>query len=111
MCVLWSFPMEPTHSEHCGTFESIVNHLVLHEADSTRRVCPCCGSHTFWRSNQRGIIERFFLNLLRIRPYRCSRCDNRFYSRSVSRRISKGRLTPLNKGTRSKGSFVKQRAA
>jgi ribosomal protein L37AE/L43A len=44
--------------------------------------CPRCTSSEIRRSRSRGVaFERFLLPLLNRRPYRCMRCEKRFYSR------------------------------
>jgi hypothetical protein len=49
---------------------------------STQRACPQCTSIETYRSPNRGVIfERFILPLFNVRPYRCTRCDKRFYSK------------------------------
>ena len=40
--------------------------------------CPRCDGLEIQRSKHRG-IERLYLKFLKIRPYRCSACDERFY--------------------------------
>jgi hypothetical protein len=46
---------------------------------TSERICPCCGSRRLSRSHRRGLIERYVLSALRMRPYRCDVCDSRFY--------------------------------
>jgi hypothetical protein len=49
-----------------------------------RLVCPRCSSTETYRSRSRGVFfERFVLRLFTFRPYRCVRCEKRFYSRIV----------------------------
>jgi hypothetical protein len=44
--------------------------------------CRHCGSTETYRSRSRGVVfESFVLRLFNSRPYRCGRCDKRFYSR------------------------------
>jgi hypothetical protein len=50
----------------------------------SRKTCPSCGSHQLSRSHRRGIIERYVLRALEIRPFRCTACDARFYGRDAS---------------------------
>ena len=47
----------------------------------SRKACPRCRGQEVYRSQRRGIVERYVLRALQIRPYRCVACDNRFYSR------------------------------
>jgi hypothetical protein len=44
--------------------------------------CPSCGSSRVRRPHRRGFVERIFLRFLRLRPYHCLDCYNRFYSHS-----------------------------
>jgi hypothetical protein len=44
-----------------------------------RRTCPFCGASKFGRSRRKGLFERVILVLTSIRPYRCDRCERRFY--------------------------------
>lgn len=46
---------------------------------SLKRFCPNCGSNNVHRSLRWGIIECVFLPILLTRPYRCERCDFRFF--------------------------------
>lgn len=50
----------------------------------TRKVCPDCGSHRTSRSQRIGVLERYVLSALQIRPYRCIVCYKRFYRRERS---------------------------
>ena len=45
-----------------------------------KRSCPNCSSLEVFRSHRRGFIERYVLLPLRMRPYRCIKCDTRFYA-------------------------------
>ena len=51
---------------------------LLYASEST---CPCCGSRRLSRSHRHGLVERYVLSVLRMRPYRCDVCDSRFYKR------------------------------
>jgi len=42
--------------------------------------CPACNSECIQRSKRRGIFERRVLPLVLLRPFRCKRCDHRFFS-------------------------------
>jgi len=44
--------------------------------------CPLCQSKRIHRSKRKGIIERVFLAMMLVRPFRCERCDFRFFRRS-----------------------------
>src|SRR5579862_2718081 len=64
-------------------------------------VCPRCSSIEIYRSRRRGLaFERFLLPLAGFRPYRCIRCDKRFYSR-IPRNSSvpeQQRVSPMQTG-------------
>jgi DNA-directed RNA polymerase subunit RPC12/RpoP len=49
----------------------------------SRKACPDCGSHRASRSHRQGILERYVLRVLQIRPYRCIICYRRFYRRET----------------------------
>lgn len=49
---------------------------------SLKRSCPHCRSQETSRSHRRGLIEKYLLPSIRVRPYRCARCDARFYALS-----------------------------
>jgi C4-type Zn-finger protein len=46
--------------------------------------CPLCHSKRIHRSKRKGLIERVILAMVFIRPFRCERCDYRFFRRSFS---------------------------
>jgi hypothetical protein len=46
--------------------------------------CPECGSTKIHLSRRRGIEERIILAMIFVRPFRCLRCDARFYRWSLS---------------------------
>jgi hypothetical protein len=41
--------------------------------------CPNCESQFISRSRRRGFVERVFLRLALVWPYRCDDCDTRFW--------------------------------
>jgi hypothetical protein len=41
--------------------------------------CPLCHSKRIHRSKRKGIIERGIVTLIFVRPFRCERCDFRFF--------------------------------
>jgi len=51
-----------------------------------RKACPDCGGRRLARSQRRGILERYVLRALQIRPYRCIICYGRFYFRETTLR-------------------------
>jgi predicted Zn-ribbon and HTH transcriptional regulator len=46
--------------------------------------CPLCHSKRIHRSKRKGLMERVILAIIFIRPFRCERCDYRFFRRSLS---------------------------
>ncbi len=48
--------------------------------DASKRPCTNCRSVETSRSHRHGLIEKYFLGILGIRPYRCLNCDVRFYA-------------------------------
>ena len=42
-------------------------------------VCPDCASDAIRRSVRHGLIERVFMRLAMVWPYRCDDCDSRFW--------------------------------
>jgi predicted Zn-ribbon and HTH transcriptional regulator len=46
--------------------------------------CPLCHSKRIHRSKRQGIMERVILAMIFIRPFRCEKCDYRFFRRSRS---------------------------
>ena len=41
--------------------------------------CPLCQSKRIHKSRRQGILERAILAMIYVRPFRCERCDFRFY--------------------------------
>lgn len=41
--------------------------------------CPLCHSKRIHRSKRKGIVEQGILALVFVRPFRCERCDFRFF--------------------------------
>jgi hypothetical protein len=59
--------------------------------------CPACDSSRLHRSRRRGIVERTILAVIFVRPFRCERCDARFYLWSFSANPQASRqATPLS---------------
>jgi predicted Zn-ribbon and HTH transcriptional regulator len=46
--------------------------------------CPLCRSKRIHQSKRKGIIEQVILAMILVRPYRCEKCDYRFFRRSLS---------------------------
>jgi hypothetical protein len=59
-----------------------------------KTLCPRCGSSWVCRAYRIGLIERHLLRAFSLSPYRCDRCDRRFYRRSSSP-LPKNRLPSL----------------
>jgi hypothetical protein len=41
--------------------------------------CPECRSHAIRNSERHGFVEKFWLRLFFVWPYRCDQCDTRFW--------------------------------
>jgi hypothetical protein len=46
--------------------------------------CPLCGSVRIHSSRKQGILEWAILAAILIRPFRCERCDSRFFRWSLA---------------------------
>jgi ribosomal protein L37AE/L43A len=55
---------------------------------SKKHYCPDCGSVHVKRSRQRGVLERYLIPILQLRPYRCRDCYARFYAGRAANRNS-----------------------
>lgn len=53
--------------------------------------CPDCGSAQIHRSRRKGILEKAFLAMFFIRPFRCEKCDLRFHRWSFTSKPSSSR--------------------
>jgi hypothetical protein len=62
--------------------------------------CPSCDSHRIHQSRRKGLLEKWLLAMIFVRPFRCERCDLRFFTWSVKRipdalhRVRNGELVP-----------------
>lgn len=50
--------------------------------------CPICASGSVRRSRRKGAIERIWLRLAFVRPFRCKDCDSRFWGFHRSYQVS-----------------------
>jgi predicted Zn-ribbon and HTH transcriptional regulator len=41
--------------------------------------CPLCHSERIHRSKRKGMMKRSLLAMIFVRPFRCERCDFRFF--------------------------------
>jgi hypothetical protein len=48
------------------------------------KYCPRCQSERIHQSRRKGILERVLLAAIFVRPFRCERCDDRFFRWSFS---------------------------
>jgi len=55
--------------------------------------CPQCRSERVYRSKRRGIFERRVLPLAFLMPFRCERCDYRFFLSLLTQRPAAFRMT------------------
>jgi predicted Zn-ribbon and HTH transcriptional regulator len=46
--------------------------------------CPLCRSKRIHRSKRKGIMEQVILAMIFIKPFRCERCDFRFFRWSIT---------------------------
>lgn len=46
--------------------------------------CPRCHSERIHQSKRKGVFERGLLSMLWLRPFRCERCDRRFFRLSFA---------------------------
>jgi len=46
--------------------------------------CPLCHGKRVRQSKRRGIIEQVILAMILVKPYRCEKCDHRFFRWSLS---------------------------
>ena len=53
--------------------------------------CPLCHSKRIHRSQRKGIIEQVILAMIFFRPFRCERCDFRFFRWSFTTNPSSSR--------------------
>ena len=60
-------------SDHEGEKE------VLRMKLNIKRPCPHCSSKEVFRSHRRGPFEKYVFSLIGLRPYRCIKCESRFY--------------------------------
>ena len=44
-----------------------------------KRPCPHCTSTEVFRSHRRGPFEKYLFSMIGMRPYRCTKCEVRFY--------------------------------
>lgn len=64
----WSTPLRPR-----GEKEDLRMKLNI------KRPCPQCSSNEVFRSHRRGPFEKYFFSVIGLRPYRCIKCESRFY--------------------------------
>lgn len=55
--------------------------------------CPSCKSSRIHRSKTRGFFESFVARFA-VRPFRCERCDSRFFRRLPKAQSKTGPLAP-----------------
>lgn len=70
---------------------------------SLKRICPGCGSHDVHRSQRWGVIECALLPLLLVRPYRCERCDFRYFGLVFATRAKEEKKTPSKRNFTANG--------
>lgn len=62
--------------------------------------CPQCDSRRVHPSRRTGVAERIILAMIFVRPFRCEKCDLRFYrwSPSANPRASRQPTSETNPG-------------
>jgi hypothetical protein len=58
--------------------------------------CPNCDSTRIHHSKRRGFVEKVILAVLYVRPFRCERCDQRFFRWSFSTNPNASPTTTTN---------------
>ncbi len=53
--------------------------------------CPECDSGRIRQSRRKGIAEKVFLTMISLKPFRCERCDFRFYRWSFATKNNSSR--------------------
>ena len=53
--------------------------------------CPLCHSVRIHQSRRKGIVERTLLAIIFVRPFRCERCDSRFFRISLTSNVNSSR--------------------
>jgi predicted Zn-ribbon and HTH transcriptional regulator len=48
------------------------------------KTCPVCHSERIHQSRRKGVLEKIVLAVMFVRPFRCERCDARFFRWSIS---------------------------
>jgi len=57
-----------------------------------RITCPNCQSHRVHHSKKKGILESLLLAAIFVRPFRCEKCDTRFFRWSFREQHGPDRL-------------------
>jgi DNA-directed RNA polymerase subunit RPC12/RpoP len=58
--------------------------------------CPECGSKRIHLSRRKGFLEKGILAAVFLRPFRCQRCDIRFFRLSFASHGSSNRTATTN---------------
>ena len=58
--------------------------------------CPQCRSGRIHKSRRKGILERAILAMIFVRPFRCERCDYRFFRWSFTAHSNASRTATTN---------------
>ena len=74
----------------CG---KIVRKLESHIRRFAVVICPLCHSEQIHRSKRKGIVERGLLAMISGMPFRCERCDLRFFRWSLTAKPNASRTT------------------
>jgi hypothetical protein len=66
----------------CLAISGVANPQEILEVPTIK--CPSCGSHRIHQSRRKGVWEKCALAMIVVRPFRCERCDQRFFAWSPS---------------------------
>jgi DNA-directed RNA polymerase subunit RPC12/RpoP len=58
--------------------------------------CPECGSKRIHLSRRKGLLEKGILASFFLRPFRCQRCDFRFFRLSIASHSTPDRTATTN---------------
>lgn len=42
-------------------------------------ICPSCGSHGYYKSRRKGLLEHILHTVFFVSPFRCMVCDKRYF--------------------------------
>jgi len=71
--------------------------------------CPLCQSERIHKSRRQGVVEKTVMAMIFLRPFRCLRCDSRFFRWTFSANTQASRQATTRYSARSlrKNSLAK----